>query len=245
MLFRSAIIEILPRRNQLVRRAAGPRPMEQTIVSNIDLMVAVFAAAEPDPNWNLLDRYLAEAEFTDMPPLLCITKIDLVDPATLEPDLAVYRQIGYRIVLTSAVSGEGLEEARELLRGKNSVLIGKSGVGKSALLNALEIGLGLRVGAVSRSTGKGRHTTTHLERFELAVGGSVVDTPGMREFGLGDAGDVDAAWLFPEMRKYLGHCRFGASCAHLHEPGCEIKAAVERGDISVRRYESYLRLRGE
>lgn len=239
-----AIIEILARRNQVVRRAAGPRPMEQTIVSNVDLMVAVFAAAEPDPNWNLLDRYLAEAEYTEIPPLICITKLDLVDPAALETELAVYRTIGYSIVLTSALTGTGIDELRGLIGGRDAVLIGKSGVGKSALLNALEPGLGLRVGAVSRSTGKGRHTTTHLERFELASGGSVVDTPGMREFGLGDAAGVDAAWLFPEMRPYLGKCRFGASCIHLHEPGCEIKAAVERGEISRRRYESYLRLSG-
>ncbi len=240
-----AITEILPRCNSLVRRAAGPRPMEQTIVSNVDQMMAVFAAAQPDPNWNLLDRYLAESEYTEIPPLVVITKVDLIDAGALDEDLDVYRRIGYRILLTSALSGVGLEELKEALADRTSVLIGKSGVGKSALLNALEPGLGLRVGTISETSGKGRHTTTHLERFDLAFGGNVIDTPGMREFGLTDAIDADPAWLFPEMRPYLGKCRFGASCAHLHEPGCLIKEAVKQNEIAERRYESYLRLRGD
>jgi ribosome biogenesis GTPase len=123
-----------------------------------------------------------------------------------------------------------------------SVFVGKSGVGKTTLLNAIEPGLGLRVNEVSEATGKGKHTTSHYEMFELGFGGCVVDTPGMREFGLWSADTVDVAYLFREMRKYLGNCRFGGDCSHTHEPGCAIKEAVEAGEIDERRYESYVKM---
>jgi len=236
------ILDVLPRANKLVRRAAGRKLLEQVIVANIDRVVLVFAAAEPAPYWALLDRYLATVELHELSPLICITKIDLVDRADLEDEVRDYERIGYPIVLTSAATGEGIAAMRDALRDRTSVLVGKSGVGKSSLLNAVEPGLGLRVGEVSKWTGKGRHTTTQLEMFRLGDGGAVVDTPGMREFAIWDISEVDLAHLFPEMRPFLGQCRFGASCAHDREPGCAIKAAVERGEISERRYLSFLRL---
>ncbi|HEX5416898.1 MAG TPA: ribosome small subunit-dependent GTPase A [Chloroflexota bacterium] len=236
------ILEVLPRVNKLARRAAGRKPIEQVIVANVDQVVLVFSAAQPALQWTLLDRYLATVELHELTPTICITKTDLVDRAELEAELADYRRIGYPVVLTSAVTGDGIPEFRSLLRDRVSVLVGKSGVGKSSLLNALEPGLGLRVGEISKWSGKGRHTTRHLEMFRLRDGGAVIDTPGMREFAIWDISEVDLGHLFPEMRPFLGQCRFGASCAHDREPGCAIKAAVEQGAISERRYFSFLRL---
>lgn len=237
------IVEILPRRNRLVRRAAGNKPLEQVIVANVDRVVTIMAAAQPSPRWELLDRYLAAAADLDLPALILITKTDLVDPAAIQEEVETYRRIGYPVLLTSAVSGEGIAAFRRALAGRLSVLIGLSGVGKTTLLNTIQPGLGLRVGEVSRATNKGKHTTTNLEMFPLDGGGHLVDTPGMREFGLWDVQGGDLAATFLEMRPYLGHCRFGAGCTHAHEPGCAIKEAVAAGHIAPRRYQSYLKMR--
>jgi ribosome biogenesis GTPase len=247
------IIELLPRRNKLTRRSAVPKPLhhgahpfEQIIVTNVDQVVPVIAAAQPDPKWNLLDRYLASAEAGDIPSLICITKLDLVkdrEDELLEA-LQEFSKIGYRYVLTSSVTGEGIAEIKSALGGRLSALVGKSGVGKTALLNTLQPGLGLRVKEVNQATGKGRHTTTNLEMFPLEGGGAIIDTPGTREFGLWDFED-DPAYLFKEMRPYLGKCRFGLDCQHVDEPGCAIRKAVMAGQVSPRRYQSYLQLNKE
>ena len=249
------IVEVLPRRNQLARRAARPdataHAFEQVIVANLDQVIPVFAAANPAPRWNLLDRYLVSAEAAGLPALICITKLDLaqVRDGSIEAELweAVeeYRRIGYSVVLASAVSGEGLEELRQALAGRTSVFLGKSGVGKTSLLNALQPGLGLRVREISQATGKGKHTTTHLEMFPLEPGGQVVDTPGVREFGLWNVHEDDLALFFPEMRPFVGRCSFGLDCRHDEEPGCAIRKAVTAGQISPRRYQSYFRLQDE
>jgi ribosome biogenesis GTPase / thiamine phosphate phosphatase len=249
------ICEVLPRRNQLSRRSAVPMPSayapEQVIAANVDQVVPVFAAANPVPKWNLLDRYLALAESLDLPALIVITKLDLVqesDGATSDELLEAaesYRHIGYQVLLTSAVTGQGLEELRQALQPGLSVLLGKSGVGKTALLNALQPGLGLRVNEVSRATGKGKHTTTHLEIFPLDSGGALVDTPGVREFGLWDLDEEELAYFYREMRPFIGRCRFGLGCAHAEEPGCAIRKAVTGGLIRPQRYQSYLRLKEE
>lgn len=240
------IVDVLPRRTQLVRRAPGPKPLEQVIVANVDQIVTVFSAAQPKPKWNLLDRYLVAAEAAGLPTLICITKLDLVKRHAkyrqLQESMNLYQRIGYPVILTSSVENEGLAEMREALRHRLSVFVGKSGVGKTTLLNALQPGLGLRVKEISQQTGKGKHTTSHLELFELDSGGRVVDTPGMREFALWDLDGADLAALFPEMAPYLGQCRFGASCSHTHEPGCAIKEAVAVGEIAERRYESFVRM---
>jgi ribosome biogenesis GTPase len=237
------VVEVLPRANKLVRRAAGPKPLEQVIVANVDQIVPVFAATFPDPIWELLDRYLAASESQEVPALICISKVDLADQGALAEAVREYEQIGYRVVLTSARTGVGIDELRQALRGRLSVLMGKSGVGKTSLLNAIEPGLGQRVSEVSQVTGKGKHTTTHLELFALTTGGAIVDTPGMREFGLWGVDGADLAVTFPELRPFLGSCRFGTGCQHESEPGCAVKAAVESGAISRRRFESYRRLR--
>lgn len=247
------IIAVLPRRNQLARRGvpsrAGAHTFEQVIVANMDQVVPVFALANPAPKWNLLDRYLALAESLALPALVVLTKTDLALAGGDDVRLVLdeYRRLGYPVVLTSAYSGLGLADLRHALSGRASVLLGKSGVGKTSLLNALEPGLGQRVAAVSRATGKGRHTTSQVQLFPLAAdgGGAVVDTPGTREFGLWDVAEDELALCFREMRPHVGRCKFGLDCRHDEEPGCAIRRAVMAGDISPRRYQSYLRLRAE
>ncbi len=247
------LIEVLPRRNQLVRRAAKPMPTsfahEQIIAANLDQVIPVFAAAEPKPAWNLLDRYLVSAESAGIPALIVITKLDLLDgspeSAEIRTVAAEYRAIGYEVILTSSATGLGLAELRAALTGRLSVLVGKSGVGKSSLLNALEPGLGLKVQQTSQLTGKGRHTTTHLEMFPLALGGAIIDTPGIREFGLWNVETEDLALFFPEMRPFVGACKFGLDCSHDQEPGCAIRRAVNAGQVSPYRYQSYLKLKSE
>ncbi len=247
------ITDILPRRNWLSRRAALRMPSshaeEQVIVANVDQIVVVMAAAQPRLAWYLLDRYLISAESAGIPALVCLTKMDLADGSPLGEEIEAvaseYRMIGYDVVLTSTVTGRGLDDLKAGLHGGLSALVGKSGVGKTSLLNAIEPGLGLRVQAVSQATGKGRHTTTTSAIFPLASGRAVVDTPGVREFGLWDVAEADLAWFFPEMRVFLGHCRFRLDCRHNEEPGCAIRQAVAAGQISPYRYQSYLKLREE
>lgn len=237
------IMEILPRRNSLSRRAPGPKPLEQVIVANLDQAVVVIATAQPTPKWHLLDRYLVCAEAAGIPALICVTKADLTRDPSLMAEIGNYETLGYRAVLTSAVTCQGIGTIAECLKDKVSVFLGKSGVGKTTLLNAIQPGLGLRVNEVSAATGKGKHTTSHLEMFELEMGGAIIDTPGIRELGLWNVPSGDLAGLFPEMRPCLGQCRFGADCTHTHEPDCAIKTAVAEGRIAERRYLSYVKLR--
>ncbi len=247
------ITELLPRRNWISRRAAAPHAGshagEQVIAANIDQVVPVFATASPRPAWNLLDRYLVSAEAAEIPALICITKLDLVSGSAEGDEIEMvaeeYRAIGYPVLLTSTSSGEGMEGFRRTLFGRRSLLVGKSGVGKTSLLNALQPRLGQRVQETNRVTGKGRHTTTAAQMFPLAQGGAIIDTPGIREFGLWDVDGADLAYFFPEMRPYLGHCRFGMDCRHADEPGCALRKAVTAGQISPYRYQSYLKLRSD
>ncbi|MBT7100845.1 ribosome small subunit-dependent GTPase A, partial [Candidatus Poribacteria bacterium] len=259
------ITEVAPRRTKLSRRAAGAKPIEQVLVANADQVIPMFSAAKPKPKWAMLDRYLVSAEAAGLDAVVSITKLDLADRDALEEEMELYRDIGYRVVLSSTVSGEGVAEMADLLRGKSSVFVGKSGVGKTSLLNAVQPGLGLRVQETGGKTGKGKHTTTNLAMFALDGGGSIVDTPGMREFGLwnvkGAGADTDRtgakrastteggrpsdlAAFFPEMAAYVGTCQFRADCSHTHEPGCAIKAAVESGAVTQQRYTSFQKMRG-
>ena len=242
------ITEVQPRQNKLSRPATdGGRqfkkkgPLEQVMVANVDQIVVVMPAANPPPSWDLLDRYLATAEASAVPALIGFTKADLLT-ADLSQEIEMYRQIGYHVIVTSAVSGLGVDKVKTALKDRVSVLWGKSGVGKTSLLNAIEPGLGLRVKAVNDHNSEGRHTTAHLEMFDLSFGGSVIDTPGQRAFKIWDNVE-DFAHLLPEMRPFLGHCKFGLDCTHTREPGCAIKSAVTQGAVSQRRYDSFLGMR--
>jgi ribosome biogenesis GTPase / thiamine phosphate phosphatase len=250
------IIDILPRRNRLARRAAGPKPVGQVLAANIDRIIPVFAVAEPKPHWFLLDRFLVEADAAGIEPLICVTKVDLfsdADLAALSRDLDPYRALGIEIVLTSTETGEGMAALASLTRDRISVLIGKSGVGKSTLINGLLSsdvdGSGapgeLRTAEISRKTRKGRQTTTQVRMLRLAGGrGGIIDTPGICEFGLWEIPREEIASHFPEMRPWIRECRFGGACSHSHEPGCAIKEAVRDGRCYPNRYRSYLRLIG-
>jgi ribosome biogenesis GTPase len=246
---RGVITEVLPRRSKFSRPAPvpGQRVFEQVVVSNADQVIPIFSVASPIPKWRLLDRYLVAAEAAGLPPLIVVTKLDLAwkNPAYAQ-ELEIYRQIGYPVLQVSSVTGKGIDGLKSALRGKTSVLVGKSGVGKTSLLNAIQPGLGLRVKEVSKGElGKGRHTTTHYEMFRLDFGGALVDTPGMREFGLWDIVADELASYFPEMADHVGRCKFGLSCRHDREPGCAIRKAVMDGAISPYRYQSYMHLREE
>lgn len=243
------ITEVLPRLSTFSRPAAttGQRAFQQVIAANADQVIPIFAAASPTPKWGLLDRYLVAAESAGLPALIVITKLDLAwKNPEIEQDLEIYRRIGYPIQYVSSQTGAGIERLKSLLQGKMSVLVGKSGVGKTSLLNAIQPGLGLRVKEVSGGElGKGRHTTTHYEMFALDFGGTLVDTPGMREFGLWNVQADELAEFIPEMAGSVGQCKFGLSCQHDREPGCAVREAVMAGDIDPRRYKSYMNLRSE
>jgi ribosome biogenesis GTPase len=225
----------------LSRRAAGGRDVQQVVAANVDQLIVVGSLVEPPLNRRLLDRLIVSGEHGEMDAAVCINKADLCEAAAIEPVLSVYRNLGYPAVATSAVTGQGIEGLRELLRDRTSVLAGASGVGKSSLLMAVQPGLELRVGSVSESSQKGRHTTTAVRLLPLDVGGTVVDTPGIREFAVFDIQQDELKHYFPEMADRFGQCKF-SDCSHREEPGCAVQAAVEAGEIDPERYESYLRI---
>jgi ribosome biogenesis GTPase len=233
------IIErVEPRRTVLSRATRG---RQQIIVTNVDQLLIVASAAEPYLKPNLIDRFLVTAHKTGLRPLVCINKIDLVDPASLAPLLGTYSQLGYRVLALSAATGFGVERLRRALAGHASVVAGQSGVGKSSLLNAVDPSLILRVGAVSAETQKGRHTTSTARLWPLACGGYVVDTPGIRQFQLWDVIPAEVAGFYRDIRPYINHCRF-PNCTHTHETDCAVKNAVADGWLDLRRYESYCHL---
>jgi len=233
---------ILPRHGgKLARKAAGDRALEQVVAANLDQLVVVASAAEPPLNRRMLDRLVVSGEHGELDVAVCINKLDLVEPSTVQPILDLYRGLGYRAVATSATTGAGIEELRSVLKDKTSVFAGPSGAGKSSLLMAVQPGLKLKVRPVSRATGKGRHTTTAVSLLPLHFGGYVVDTPGIREFALYDIERDELKHYFPEMEPLFGQCRFN-DCDHLREPDCAVRAAVEAGQIDPERYESYRRI---
>ena len=238
------IESVADRTSELARRdprTGGRRA--KVIVANVDQVVAVFAATHPEPKPRLIDRFLIMAEANDLPARIIINKVDLLDEAEVRSRFAVYEAAGYTVHLTSAKTGAGLQELRDRLCGAISVFTGPSGVGKSSLLNSIEPGLKLRIGAVSAAVGKGQHTTVTAELIPLACGGYVADTPGLRELGLWQVPEDELPHYFPEFEPYLSDCRFGGSCTHTHEPGCAIIGAVAAGAVSQPRYDSYVHLR--
>ncbi len=232
---------IEPRRNELARAAPGRDALKHVLVANLDLILVVVAMREPPANAARLDRLLIIGAQCEIPTAVVASKIDLAEPGEAEGFFAPYQRAGYRVLYTSAATGEGIDQVRAALCGGISAVIGASGVGKSTLLNVVQPGLRLRAAEVSERTGKGRHTTTVAELHPLNGGGYVADTPGLRGI---EPYDLDPELLetyFPEMEPYLGRCRF-SPCTHLHEPGCTVRAAVEAGAIAESRYLSYSKL---
>jgi ribosome biogenesis GTPase / thiamine phosphate phosphatase len=237
-----AIEEILPRRSVLARRAPGGAHGERVVAANIDQVLIVFAAARPEPHPRMIDRFLVIAESSHLAARLVVNKVDLVDRAVAQELVVDFDRAGYPIHFTSVRTTEGLSTLHEALEGRTTVVTGPSGVGKSSLLNALYPGLNLRVGEISASVNKGRHTTVGAWSHPLPDGGYVVDTPGLREVGLWGLSIDTLDQCFPEFRPYIGQCRF-ADCTHRVEPGCAVRAAVAEGAVSAARYESYVKLR--
>jgi ribosome biogenesis GTPase len=238
------IEEIAPRRSQLARRAPGGAYGERVVVANLDQVLVVFAAANPEPHPRMLDRFLVIAEANALRARVVVNKCDLRDGADLQALFGDYERAGYPVHYTSVQTGAGLDALRDVVRGRVSALTGPSGVGKSSLMNALFPGLQLRVGAISESVNKGRHTTVGALLHPLPGGGFVADTPGLREVGLWGIDVREVAACFPEFAPYLASCRF-ADCTHLVEPGCSLREAVDAGDVSRSRWESYAKLRDE
>ncbi|RKU13545.1 ribosome small subunit-dependent GTPase A [Candidatus Poribacteria bacterium] len=242
------IEEILPRRTKFSRRYPGKRDaIEQIVVANANQVGIVLSTRLPDLNLRFLDRFLILAEVGEMEAVVCLNKVDLIDSLEqrkLGAILSAYEELGYPVIFTSIHQPQSIEPFRDALRDKFSVIVGASGVGKSSLLNAVQPGLGLRVGEVGLKTGKGRHTTTLVELFWLDFGGEVADTPGIREVGLWGVDTENLDLYFPEMERYLGECKY-ADCIHISEPGCAVTDAVNAGEISDVRYLSYVSLRSE
>jgi ribosome biogenesis GTPase len=233
------VIERVEPRHGLLTRASRGR--EHVLVANVDQVVIVASLAEPDLKPHLIDRYLASAAQGDIAAVVCLNKADLVDPVPYQPLIGGYSQLGISALLTSATTELGIDRLRERLRGRQTVFSGQSGVGKSSLLNAVQPGLGLQVGEVSEVNQKGRHTTTTAQLLRLEFGGWVVDTPGLRQFQLWDILPEEVEGFFPEFRPFVPLCVY-PDCTHTHEDRCAVKRAVRRGQISARRYTSYLGL---
>ena len=220
------------------------REREQVIIANPDQVVFVIACANPDPRLRMLDRLLVGAERQEIPPIICANKVDLVGIEEAHARFDIYTEIGYRVIYTSAETGRGMNELHDTLRDKISALVGPSGVGKTSLLNAIEPDLGKRVRAISKATGKGRHTTTVAELVPLEAGGWVADTPGIRALAFFDLEPEEIEAYFPDIASYVSQCNF-SDCSHTVEPGCAVLDALDEGEIDEHRYESYVRLHQE
>lgn len=237
---RGSIEEILPRRNLIARPDPHTPQIKQPIAANLDQLMIVAAWRSPNIWFELVDRYLITAERSEIKPLICVNKIDLAESETAVNDtLAPYRALGYDVVLTSAATGAGIKALRLHLHNKVTVVAGLSGVGKSSLLSAVQPGFELKTGDVNVERGQGRHTTTQALMLPFG-GGYVVDTPGIREFGLANLAPRDLLAHYPEIAAL--RCKF-ADCTHTHEPGCAVRAAVQSGDLSATRYKSYAAIR--
>lgn len=237
------IEKVEARESQLARqdpRTGGRRA--KVIVANVDQAVLVFAAAKPEPRLRMLDRFLVIAESNELEAVIVVNKSELLEPDELRARFGVYERIGYPVLYTSVKRGDGIDDLRDRLCNRTSVLTGPSGVGKSSLLNVIEPGLQLRIGEVSEAVGKGQHTTVTAELIPLRCGGFVADTPGLRELGLWNIPPEELSFLFPEFVDHVAGCKF-STCTHLHEPGCMVREAVAAGDVDAARYESYRHMR--
>ena len=238
----AAIMAVSPRKNYIIRKSTNLSRQSHIIAANLDRAFIIATIDYPEIKLPFLDRILVTCEVYNVPVTIVLNKVDLYREShkdMLEAFHEIYAGAGYPVMEVSALTGEGINELREACSGNVSLFSGVSGVGKSSLIKALDPSLDPRVGEISDVHLQGKHTTTFYEMYALASGGFIVDTPGLRGFGLVDLMKEEIALYFPEMLKVAQDCRF-APCTHTHEPGCAVKDAVEAGEISYERYSSYL-----
>ena len=233
------MIERVESRRSTIARSSKQR--KHVIVANVDQVLIVASAEQPALKPNLIDRMILTAEQSGVKPVICINKIDLVNPAELQPLAGVYARMGYKVLLLSVETGFGIDHLRRVLTNQSSAVAGQSGVGKSSLLNAVDPEIQLRVADIGNAQ-KGKHTTTTAELIQLSFGGYVVDTPGLRQFMLWDIIPEEVFGLFRDLRPYENLCHF-PDCTHSHEEDCAVKIAVGEGRLDIRRYDSYLAMR--
>lgn len=238
------IADILPRRNYVIRRASNLSKESHIIAANVDQALLMASLRSPETPTEFVDRFLVTCEAYKVPVTILLSKLDLQDAEAVAEFRAVYEGAGYRVLEVSVREGRGVEEVRELLAGRTTLVSGNSGVGKSTLIQAIDPSLDIRTGEISESHHKGRHTTTFSTMYPLAGGGAVIDTPGIKGFGLIDINEAELWHYFPEMMRVAPACRF-YNCTHTHEPGCAVTEAVKAGEIAWPRYESYLKIRDE
>jgi len=238
------IIHIHQRKNYIIRKATKLSKASHIIASNLDQAVLIGSLVQPRTSTGFIDRFLVTAEAYHIPAVLVFNKLDLYDESTkkqLEEYIKVYSAAGYFCLVTSAKNGFHIEDFKDLLHDKVSLLAGHSGVGKSALINKIDPSLDLKEGEISRVHLKGKHTTTFAEMFPLAFGGDIIDTPGIKEFGLVAFEKTELGQRFPEIRQLMGQCRF-SDCLHINEPECAVREAVENGSFPKFRYQNYLNI---
>ncbi len=233
---------LLPRRNYIIRRSVNLSKQTQIIGANLDQALLVVTLASPATSTGFIDRFLVTAEAYSIPAILVFNKLDLFSDEGLEilaEYMGLYEGLGYPCYAVSALKGEHIQELRELLKDKTTLVSGHSGVGKSTLINAVVPGLELKTGIISEWSDKGKHTTTFAEMIMLPFGGKLIDTPGIRELGIVDIEPQELSHYFPEMRALMNQCKFH-NCRHINEPGCAVLEALENGGIDPSRYDSYL-----
>ena len=235
------ITEIAPRKNYINRQSPHNKHQHHIVAANLDQSILFATLKDPKTSQGFIDRFLVTCEAYHVPAIIIFNKADLYRKKEMERfELleSIYQRVGYKVILMSIAARTGTEEVRSLLAGKVTLMSGHSGVGKSSFINTIFPELGLKTQDVSGWSGKGMHTTTFAEMFDIPVGGQIIDTPGLREFGIVDISKQELSHYYPEMRALIGNCQFN-NCLHTDEPGCAIKKALEEGRVSEERYVSY------
>ena len=237
------IFSIEPRKNYIIRKSSNLSKQTHIIASNIDQAILMVTIAFPTTSLGFIDRFLVTAEAYHIPTTIIFNKVDLcingLEEVLQETIDLYHKKVGYDYLKTSVNDKIGLDEVKELLQNKTTLVAGHSGVGKSSLLNAIEHNLNLRTGIISKTSFNGQHTTTFAQMHPLSFGGFIIDTPGIREFGVVDLNNAELSHYFKEMKPFIGKCKFN-NCQHIHEPQCAVLEALETGQIPAERYQSYL-----